>query len=174
MTKLEAGPIDICNELVDVGDVTASALARAKISFPERRTEVALPKWPIIVKGDSRLLQQVVFNLVDNAHKYSPKDTITSIKLIQNGANAELSVSDEGIGIPRSALTKVFEKFYRVADTDGRAAGTGLGLSIADALVRAMGGTIRAESPVIADRGTRIIVTLPAHLPGIRPDRGKS
>ena len=70
-------------------------------------------------------------------------------------------VTDEGIGIPRDALAKVFDKFYRVARTDGRAPGTGLGLSICAGLVRAMGGSIRAESPVHDHKGTRIVIALP-------------
>jgi two-component system sensor histidine kinase KdpD len=78
-----------------------------------------------------------------------------------------LGVSDRGIGIPAEALEKVFDKFYRVAGSDGRALGTGLGLSICAGIVKGMGGAIKAESPTMNDRGTRISITLPVEASGM-------
>jgi two-component system sensor histidine kinase KdpD len=72
-----------------------------------------------------------------------------------------LTVTDQGIGIPADALEKVFDKFYRVAGSDGRAPGTGLGLSICAGIVKGLGGTIKAESPIVDNRGTRITIELP-------------
>ena len=70
-------------------------------------------------------------------------------------------MSDNGIGIPAGDLEKIFDKFYRVAGVDGRAAGTGLGLSIAAGLIQAMGGSIHAESPIKDGKGTRMTIVLP-------------
>ena len=75
--------------------------------------------------------------------------------------DALVGVVDEGPGIPKADLEKVFEKFHRVQEGDGRPAGTGLGLAICRAIALAMGGTIHAESPVIAGHGTRFVVRLP-------------
>ncbi len=75
-------------------------------------------------------------------------------------------MSDSGIGIPAEALEKVFDKFYRVAGSDGRAPGTGLGLSICAGIVKGMGGSIKAESPIANNRGTRISITLPVEANG--------
>ena len=77
-----------------------------------------------------------------------------------------LTVSDRGIGIPADALEKVFDKFYRVAGSDGRAPGTGLGLSICAGIIKGMGGTIKAESPMIDNRGTTITINLPVDAHG--------
>ena len=68
----------------------------------------------------------------------------------------------EGKGVPAQDIDRIFEKFYRSAKGDGRAAGTGLGLSISRGFVEAMGGSIKAESPAIRKRGTRFVIRLPA------------
>lgn len=77
-----------------------------------------------------------------------------------------ISVTDQGKGIPEEDLEKIFDKFYRRAKGDGRAAGTGLGLSIARGLMTAMGGTIKATSPAARKRGTRMTIRLPLAVPG--------
>lgn len=162
MTKLEAGAIDIRRERVDAGDAARSAAACAAKSFPQRKSTLKIDASLPLVMGDAALLQQVIFNLLDNANKYSRPHSATTIEVHLAGHDVQIIVSDDGIGIPQDALEKVFEKFYRVASGDGRAPGTGLGLSIAAALTKAMGGSIRAESPVSNGKGTRMIITLPS------------
>jgi two-component system sensor histidine kinase KdpD len=103
----------------------------------------------------------VLFNLIDNAVKYGG-NTPVSVYAKKDGRELVLSVTDLGKGIPEKDLELVFEKFHRGGrKTDGRRAGTGLGLAIARGFVEAMGGTIRAESPAIRKRGTRLVLRLP-------------
>lgn len=161
MTKLESGSLDIRHEMVDVGDAVRGAVARAAKGFPTRKTRAKLASELPLVRGDAALLQQVIFNLLDNANKYSDPNTETSIEVRVSRRAVEVSVSDEGIGIPADALEKVFEKFYCVAGGDGRQPGTGLGLSIAAAVIRGMGGSIKAESPATGNKGTRFTIELP-------------
>ncbi len=161
MTRLEAGAIDIRRDWVDVRDAVASAVERARKALPNRRIETTLPDKLPLIRGDAALLEQVVFNLLDNAHKYSGTSSVVEIAVAAKPAEIALTVSDSGIGIPAEALVKVFDKFYRVAGSDGRAPGTGLGLSICAGLVKGMGGTIKAESPIRGVLGTRITVSLP-------------
>ncbi|MEQ1669311.1 MAG: sensor histidine kinase KdpD [Hyphomicrobium sp.] len=161
MTKLESGPLDIRRELVDAGDAVRGAVARAAKSFPARKATMKIAPSLPLVRGDAALLQQVIFNLLDNANKYSDAKSVTNIEVQVLAGELRIIVSDAGVGIPADALEKVFEKFYRVAGSDGRAAGTGLGLSIAAALVKAMGGAIRAESPAAGNKGTRMTIALP-------------
>jgi two-component system sensor histidine kinase KdpD len=142
-----------------------AAVARAKKSFPRRMVDISIDKNLPLVRGDATLLEQVVFNLLDNAHKYSGPQSVTGVKVQVVSGNAEIAVRDDGFGIPSDALEKVFDKFYRVAGSDGRAPGSGLGLSICAGLVRGMGGSITAESPIANGRGTRIVVRLPAAEP---------
>jgi two-component system sensor histidine kinase KdpD len=162
MTRLESGVLDIRHDWIDVRDVVSGAAARADRLFPDRRMEMALePNLPL-VRGDAALLTQMVFNLLDNAHKYSPPGSITKIAARRSASGVEIVVSDRGSGIPADALNKVFDKFYRVSRSDGRAPGTGLGLSIAAAIVTALGGTISAQSPLVDGNGTAVTITLPA------------
>ncbi|HRD74697.1 MAG TPA: DUF4118 domain-containing protein, partial [Hyphomicrobiaceae bacterium] len=161
MTRLEAGAIDIRRDWVDVGDVVASAVERARKAFPRRKIATAVSEKIPLIRGDAALLEQVLFNLLDNAHKYTDQGSQTELKVAAESAGITLTVTDRGIGIPPEELERVFDKFYRVAGSDGRAPGTGLGLSICAGIVKGMGGIIRAESPVAGNRGTRITIMLP-------------
>ena len=165
MTRLEAGAVDLRRDLVDVCDAVASAVERARKTFPDRKISVsAAPGLPLIL-GEAALVEQVIFNLLDNAHKYTPPGPAIEVSVMATAQVMTLSVSDRGVGIPQGALGKVFEKFYRVAGSDGRAAGTGLGLSICAAIVKGMGGEIRAESPIAEGKGTRVTITWPVPPP---------
>jgi two-component system sensor histidine kinase KdpD len=166
MTRLEAGAIDIRRDWVDVGDVVASAVERARKSFPRRKINTAIAGSLPLIRGDAALLEQVLFNLLDNAHKYSGPSLVTEVNVYAAPREITLSVSDQGIGIPPDALDKIFDKFFRVAGSDGRAPGTGLGLSICAGIVKGMGGTIKAESPMIDKRGTTITIKLPVDAQG--------
>ena len=106
------------------------------------------------------LLGQVLFNLLDNAVKYGGLEPI-NVYARRDGNHVLISVTDLGKGIPSEDLERVFEKFYRRGKADGRSPGTGLGLSIARGFVEAMGGTIRAESPALKKKGTRIVMRFP-------------
>jgi two-component system, OmpR family, sensor histidine kinase KdpD len=104
----------------------------------------------------------VLFNLLDNAHKYGG-ETGATVHARQEGSSVVISVTDEGPGVKPADLERIFEKFYRGGrPPDGRKAGTGLGLSICKGLAEAMGGKIEAQSPAVRRRGTRIVVRLPA------------
>ncbi|KAB2846092.1 MAG: sensor histidine kinase KdpD, partial [Hyphomicrobiaceae bacterium] len=161
MTRLEAGALNLRHEWLDPADAVRGAAARIGKAFPGRSLEVDIEEGLPLARGDAALFEQVLFNLLDNAMKYSEPPGITRIAARAIEAQLVVTVTDQGIGIPADALEKVFEKFFRVAGSDGRAPGTGLGLSIASRVVSAMGGTIHAESPIEGDRGTRMTVRLP-------------
>jgi len=114
---------------------------------------------PVVIDADERRIEQVVSNLVDNAIKYTDKGRIT-VTLRQEGAQAVLSVRDTGIGIPKEALPRLFERFYRVDKARSRGTGgTGLGLSIVERIVALHGGYIHVDS--VVGRGTAFTVYLP-------------
>ncbi|MBN9234992.1 MULTISPECIES: sensor histidine kinase [Phyllobacteriaceae] len=160
MTRIESGSVEAKRDWVDVVDVVRSAVERSQKAFPGRAIEVQLaPELPLI-RGDSVLLGQVLFNLIDNADKYGGADPIR-IYARQEKDEVTLSVVDMGKGIPENDLDQIFEKFFRRGKPDGRAPGTGLGLPIARGFVEAMGGTIKAESPAQKRKGTRMILRFP-------------
>lgn len=162
MTRLESGALDLKRDWVDLGDVIRAAAARARKLWPNRPISLKIASDVPLVHGDSTLLEQVVFNLLDNANKYASAGSPVEVEQSSGVDEVSLTVTDDGPGIPREDLERVFDKFYRGVEGDGRPAGTGLGLSIGRGVVRAMGGAIRAESPVAKGRGTRIHISLPA------------
>ncbi len=161
MTRLEGGSLDAHRELVDLPGVVQAAARRARQLWPKRQIRIAATADLPPVKGETAMLEQVVFNILDNANKFAPPGLLTSIALSVDGNDVVLSIEDEGPGIAAEDLDRVFDKFYRGKEGDGRAPGTGLGLAICRGLVTAMGGSIRVESPVARGKGTRIVVRLP-------------
>jgi two-component system sensor histidine kinase KdpD len=159
MTRLEAG-LNIRSDSIDAVDVAAAAVRRARTSFPDAAILLDAGTAAAFVHADPILLEQVLFNLIDNAVKFSPTCRPVRVAVSKNGEEVEFAVLDEGGGVAREDLDLIFEKFYR---GDGaRVAGAGLGLAICRGAVTALGGTIKAESPVIGDHGTRVRVILPA------------
>ena len=109
---------------------------------------------------DAVLFEQVLFNLLDNAAKYSPPNTTVSIRSRRDRDHVVLEIVDEGAGIPPDELESVFDKFYRVQKGDHVRPGTGLGLAISRGFVEAMRGTISA-----ANRSERSGAVLTIRLP---------
>ncbi len=161
MTRLEAGTIDLRRDWVDLNEVIAGAVARARRTFPSRAIEVSTPARTPLIRGDPILLEQVIFNLLDNAEKYVPKGPPTRVTVKAERSEIVIEVEDEGPGIPTDELKSVFDKFHRLHGGDGRPPGTGLGLAIAKGVVEAMGGSIVAQSPITNGCGARIVLRLP-------------
>jgi two-component system sensor histidine kinase KdpD len=161
MTRLEAGDLDLRGDWVDLSEVIPAAVGRARRAFPSRMIEIFKPENMPLVKGNPILLEQVIFNLLDNAEKYVPSGTSTRVSVQAEGPELVIRVEDDGPGIPATELEHIFEKFYRIHAGDGRPAGTGLGLAIAKRVVEAMDGSITAESPASNDKGARIVIRLP-------------
>lgn len=113
------------------------------------------------VRGDEESMRQVVDNLLDNAIKYSPDGGRIELEIGERDHSVVLSVRDEGLGIPKEDLERVFERFYRVDKARSREmGGTGLGLAIVKHLVLAMGGDVRVSS--VLGQGTCFEVLLPS------------
>jgi two-component system sensor histidine kinase KdpD len=144
MTRLESGAIEPRTELVDVTDVVGSALGRASKVLAAHQVGVDLaPDLPML-RLDPVMLEQVLFNLLDNAAKYAPPGTEVRLEARLERDTVRLRILDRGDGIPTPDLERIFDKFYRVHAADRQRAGTGLGLAICRGFIEAMGGTIVA------------------------------
>ncbi len=114
----------------------------------------------ISIRGDALKLQQVVYNVIDNAIKYTPRGGEVETSLTRAGKKAIIRISDTGIGIPAEDLPHIFDRFYRVDKARSRATGgTGLGLSIVKQIVQLHGGSITAVST--EGKGTTFEIELP-------------
>ncbi|AJA61166.1 MULTISPECIES: sensor histidine kinase [Bradyrhizobium] len=160
MTKLESGAVVPNAALHDLGEIVGSALRRATKILTAHKVELVLAADLPMLQLDAVLFEQVLFNLLDNAAKYSLPDTTISIRSRREGNHVVLEIADQGGGIPPDELESVFDKFYRVQKGDHVRPGTGLGLAISRGFVEAMQGTISA-----ANRSDRSGAILTIRLP---------
>ncbi len=170
MTRLESGAIKPNADLVDLSDVVGSALQRAGKVLAAHQVEIDLGADLPMLKIDPVLFEQILFNVLDNAAKYSAHGTKIQLSAAREGDLVRLSVSDEGDGIPPTDLERIFDKFYRVQTADRKRAGTGLGLAICRGFIEAMGGTIVARNRTDA-RGAVFIITLPVSIQSTSKER---
>src|SRR5262249_54851631 len=116
---------------------------------------------PCSVRGDAHHLRRLLFNLLDNAIKFTTPGGNIRVDIEHSGGRALLSVADTGIGIPAEHLPHVFDRFYRVDPARGQeASGAGLGLAICRSIAEAHGGSIRLDST--PGRGTVAVFIMPA------------
>lgn len=143
-----------------IGETVSSIVSRRHLD--DSAIRFSPPIETIQVLGDRGELQTALANLIDNAIKYSPEGPKITIKLRSaRPKKAEIFIRDNGIGMARSDLKRVFKRFYRAQNsTSSTTKGTGLGLAIVQSIVAKHGGTVRAESKG-EGLGTTIIVRLP-------------
>jgi two-component system sensor histidine kinase KdpD len=145
-------------EPCDIQDVIGTALEQVNERLGEKPVNVSFsPDLPLITL-DFALFCQALVNLIDNAIKYSPKDSPIFINAREIKSGIELQVTDEGVGIPEEDLERIFDKFYRVSRPEN-IQGTGLGLAISKGIIEAHGGTIRAENRL--GGGTIMTIQIP-------------
>jgi signal transduction histidine kinase len=146
----------------DIAGIIGDAISSIQTVAKEKNISVKLskPKKKIESKVNETLLQRAISNLIENAVKYSPKQTETRIRLTEKEGNIEIQISDQGPGIAKKEQKKIFERFYRVDKSRSRkTGGTGLGLSIVKKIIEAHNGQIAVQSS--KKKGTSFIITLP-------------
>jgi two-component system, OmpR family, sensor histidine kinase KdpD len=146
ITRVEAGILEPKMAMLDLGEIVGTALERARKVLESHRIAVDLAADLPMVQVDFVLLEQVLFNLLDNAAKYAPPGTTVAVRGRRTHDTVTIEVLDEGSGIAPEHLTQIFEKFYRIRRADRQRAGTGLGLAICRGFVEAMGGSIEAAN----------------------------
>ena len=157
--RLEAGTIAFdpqpCNPLDMITDICTTY----RDVYPDYQIVTDLDGLPSMFRMDVKLIRQVMSNLVSNAIKYSPDGSKIWIhgSEDENGA-IKVAVRDEGVGIPRSELERLFQRFFRASTSTG-IAGTGIGLNMAKALVEMHGGTVDVTSD--EGKGTTFTISLP-------------
>jgi two-component system, OmpR family, sensor histidine kinase KdpD len=159
ITRIEAGVVRPRREPAYLSDVLGTALDQATRILADHRVTIDMPSDLPLVEVDTGLLQQVLYNVIENAAKYSPIASRISITARSLEGFVELHILDEGPGVPDEERELVFEKFYRAKNVP-RQSGTGLGLAICRGFLNAMRGTIDMNNRR-DQHGTVVAITLP-------------
>jgi signal transduction histidine kinase len=163
VSRIITGKLSLSILPVDLAPIVAAALdaVRPAADAKEIQLRCAVDSNTVLVSGDPNRLQQIVWNLVSNAIKFTPKRGEVDVQLARVGSQAEIKVSDNGKGISAEFLPYVFERFRQADSTSARQhSGLGLGLAIVRHLVEMHGGTVQAESKG-EGQGATFIVRLP-------------
>ena len=158
VSKIEHGVFEVPDADADVEVVVRRVVGDFQAASPGRHFDVCV-RGPIWARAKELWLEQILTNLVSNAVKYSPETESVELSVCRRADRIQVSVTDNGYGIPTHDLERVFERFYRVRDTTTQT-GTGLGLYIARQLAEEMDGTIAVES--VLGRGSQFLLDLPA------------
>jgi signal transduction histidine kinase len=164
LSRMESGRSRLSRNPVDMGEVLHRAIETVSHQAGERRVSLDLKVAPDPLPsfaGDAEKLTQVVLNLLTNAIKYNKENGSVFVTAAHYEPHIVVQVRDTGLGISPDNLPHLFEKFYRVADTEGYTTGTGLGLAITKRIIEGHGGTIKVESE--QGVGTTFTFAIPLH-----------
>lgn len=161
LSKMDSRDYNLTKEWVDFVEFFDRIIDRFELTKEQGITfNRKLPDTTMFVEIDEDKLTQVLYNIISNALKYSPEGGQITFSVKEQADKIYVSIKDQGMGIPKENLSKIFERFYRVDKARTRKlGGTGLGLAIAKEMVHAHGGRIWASSQ--EGKGTEIAFTLP-------------
>lgn len=165
VSSIVTGKLILDRQPLSVGELIEAAVEAIRPATESKKIRISTEAHAAagFIQGDFHRLQQVLFNLLSNAVKFTDEGEHIAVRSARNGNRIEITVSDNGIGIPADFLPSVFERFGQEdASITRRHGGLGLGLSIAKQLVELHGGDIRASSPG-RNLGASFTVSLPAH-----------
>ena len=162
MARLQSGEVRLKREWQPVEEVIGSAITASSSLLNGRKIEVRLPDHLPFIEFDSVLIERVLCNLLENAAKYTPAGTAVTISAELKADLLDISVCDQGPGLPAGKEDSLFDKFTR-GRPESPVPGVGLGLAICRAIIEAHGGTIRAAN--IAPHGACFTFSLPLGTP---------
>ncbi|MBF8255866.1 MAG: Histidine kinase protein [Anaerolineales bacterium] len=157
-SRLESGAIGMTREATRIAPLLRSVAERAQAAYPEMALRVDAPDGLPILEIDSTRIAQVLDNLLSNAAKYAPGAPV-ELRARREGEAMLIEVEDRGPGIAAEHMSQMFQRFYRVPETQRTVRGTGLGLYICRKIVESHGGQIGVDSQ--PGQGTRFHFTLP-------------
>jgi signal transduction histidine kinase len=175
LSRLESGDVPLARDAIDLEPLVSEVVSEIQVVSADRRVSVdsEVPPGLPPALADRNRVHQVLFNLLDNAVRFTPEGGRVGISAVRHNGCVQVRVSDTGVGIPQEHLPRLFERFYRVDSARSRGdGGTGIGLAIARSVIEAHGGRIWAEST--PGRGSVFAFELPVAAPGLaRPSPAK-
>ena len=161
LTKMDSEETAIKHEKFDFTELCIGAVHALQPAAEKNRLTLTMDvAKDVTLQGDESKLGQVIYNLIDNAIKYTPEGGSVHVTMKADGRNAVFAVKDTGVGIPEEDAKHIFDRFYRVDKARSReTGGTGLGLSIVRQMVQLHRGEIKVDS--VFGKGSTFTVTLP-------------
>ena len=157
LSKLDSQELKVTREDVDLYEISKEVISRLDKVSSDKKVTVAVTGERIKIFSVRQIIEEIVFNLCDNAIKYNKIGGTVNIAIKQYADGVELKVSDTGIGIPQEDLERIFERFYRVDKSHSKEiGGTGLGLSIVKHGAKFLDARVSVSSEV--DKGTSISI----------------
>ena len=161
MTRLGHEGLSLKRDWIGVDELVGSAVRRLKRYMPQAMIDLHLPQESLSLFVHAALIEQAIFNVLENAAKFSPENKAVIIDVVQmNDNEIEVAISDQGQGIPEDEREQIFDMFYTMQRGDRGQSGTGLGLTIVKAIIGAHMGQISASSAK-NNIGTCIRIRLP-------------
>ncbi|MGS1121726.1 ATP-binding protein [Rhodanobacter sp. UC4436_H3] len=159
MTRLGHGTLKLKRDWNDSAEIVAAAVTRLRKLFPELRVETHLPAETVLLHVHPALIEQALFNVLENAARFSPPGKAVRVDVRSSGDRLLIDVADRGPGIPEDERARIFDMFYSVSRGDCAPQGSGMGLAICRGMIGAHGGSVEA---LPGDGiGTTIRISLP-------------
>ncbi len=162
MARLQSGTVTLKRDWQSLEELAGSAIRSIASALKAHSVRVELPPDLPLLFGDAVLLERVLVNLLENAAKYTPPGTAITLSALREGDQIQISVSDDGPGLPAGDVENLFRKFSR-GEKESSAPGVGLGLAICRAIVQAHGGVISASNRAAPAHGAVFKWSLPHH-----------
>lgn len=160
MTRLGHGELKIERDWISIDDICRSAAQRLNRYMPDVQVKFVLLTQPPLLFVHAALVEQGIFNILENAAKYTPDDNPVIVELSHTDNDCIIAIEDKGPGIPEAQREQIFDMFYVVADGDRKKQNTGMGLAICKGMIGAHGGSVKAMSGN-SGKGTRFEIRLP-------------
>jgi len=170
LSHLDDNPTDMGVEVMDLIVIAKMALKQCRVAATEKKQQIIFnePDEPFFIEAAPNRINQVLVNIISNSIKYSPGDTTITVAMEESERYYRIFIKDEGMGIAKEHINRIFERFYRVDKARSRGlGGTGLGLAIAKEIMEAQGGRITVSSE--AGRGTLMVLRFNKLDEGVQP-----
>lgn len=159
LSELDEGDFEISKQYLDLCEIADNVISRLEPVAKKKNISVNLHGKLICLSANPQMMDEMLYNLIQNAISYTDGGGRVDVKIFNNKANVEINVIDSGIGIPKEYLDRIFERFFRVDKSHSKqTGGTGLGLSIVKHIVERHSGKLSVESE--PGKGSKFIIIL--------------
>jgi signal transduction histidine kinase len=160
VTRLESGHLSLHRAPLDLGSLAQRIVEEVQPTLSIHTITTTIRGTALIVDGDALRLEQVLQNIIQNAVKYSPAGGVIAIETFLQDRSVCVSIADQGIGIPQNSLQRLFSRFYRADNVNGKQiSGMGIGLYVVQEIITLHGGSVTVES--MEGRGSTFTICLP-------------